>query len=83
MDGPLDDLLKHKMFHRAKKIPVDDKFLKSKKKKTKETEEADGDAGSKSDAATALAKGTYLQWTFLEMTFLFCILLKKDIDSNN
>jgi len=52
----LDDLLKHKMFHRAKKIPVDDKFLKSKKKKTKETEETDGDAGSKSDAATALAK---------------------------
>ena len=54
----LDDLLKHKMFHRAKKITVDDKFLKSKKKKSKETEETDGDAGSKSDAATA--KGTYL-----------------------
>ena len=53
----LDDLLKHKMFHRAKKITVDDKFLKSKKKKSKETEETDGDAGSKSDAATA--KGTY------------------------
>ena len=54
----LDDLLKHKMFHRAKKITVDDKFLKSKKKKSKETEETDGDAGTKSDAATA--KGTYL-----------------------
>merc|ERR1711956_147678 len=51
----LDDLLKHKMFHRAKKITVDDKFLKSKKKKSKETEETDGDAGSKSDAATAKA----------------------------
>ena len=57
----LDDLLKHKMFHRAKKITVDDKFLKSKKKKSKETEETDGDAGSKSDAATA--KGTYLLHT--------------------
>ena len=53
----LDELLKQKMFHRAKKITVDDKFLKSKKKKSKETEETDGDAGSKSDAATA--KGTY------------------------
>ena len=53
----LDELLKQKMFHRAKKIPVDDKFLKSKKKKCKETEETDGDAGSKSDAATA--KGKY------------------------
>jgi len=54
----LDDLLKHKMFHRAKKIAVDDKFLKSKKKKskeTKETEETDGDAGLKSDADTAKA----------------------------
>merc|ERR1711881_226135 len=51
----LDELLKQKMFHRAKKIPVDDKFLKSKKKKCKETEETDGDAGSKSDAATAKA----------------------------
>jgi len=49
----LDNLLKHKMFHRAKKIPVDDKFLKSKKKKSKETEETDGDAGSKSDAAAS------------------------------
>ena len=53
----LDELLKQKMFHRAKKITVDDKFLKSKKKKSKETEETDGDAGTKSDAATA--KGTY------------------------
>merc|ERR1740122_541011 len=44
-----------KMFHRAKKITVDDKFLKSKKKKSKETEETDGDAGSKSDAAVAKA----------------------------
>merc|ERR1711988_1123897 len=35
----------------GKKIPVDDKFLKSKKKKSKETEETDGDACSKSDAA--------------------------------
>ena len=60
----LDDLLKHKMFHRAKKITVDDKFLKSKKKKSKETEETDGDAGSKSDAATA--KGTYLLHTSLQ-----------------
>ena len=53
----LDNLLKHKMFHRAKKIPVDDKFLKSKKKKSKETEETDGDAGSKSDAAAT--KGNF------------------------
>ena len=61
----LDELLKQKMFHRAKKIPVDDKFLKSKKKKCKETEETDGDAGSKSDAATA--KGKYFISTKLKV----------------
>ena len=60
----MDELLKQKMFHRAKKITVDDKFLKSKKKKSKETEETDGDAGSKSDAA--VAKGTYLLTTSLQ-----------------
>merc|ERR1712018_111280 len=31
----LDDLLKHKMFHRAKKIPVDSDMLKNKKKRKK------------------------------------------------
>ena len=34
-----DELLKHKMFHRAKKIPVDEKFMKKgKKAKTDNTE---------------------------------------------
>lgn len=36
----LDELLKHKMFHRAKKIPVDRDMLK-KKKKSKDNEETD------------------------------------------
>jgi len=52
----LDELLKHKMFHRAKKIPVEDKMLKNKKsKKNKDNEETDDpaktdDPGSKSDS---------------------------------
>ena len=49
----LDELLKHKMFHRAKKIPVEDtKTRKAKKaKKGKEAEPETDDAGTKSDAA--------------------------------
>merc|ERR1719242_2131575 len=46
----LDNLLKHKMFHRAKKIPVDDKFLKSKKKKKENAADQETDDGNKSDA---------------------------------
>jgi len=44
----LDDLLKHKMFHRAKKIPVDSDMLKNKKKKKEADQETDD--GNKSDA---------------------------------
>lgn len=48
----LDELLKHKMFHRAKKIPVDSDLLKNSKKKTsKETDQQEtDDGGNKSDA---------------------------------
>jgi translocation protein SEC62 len=52
----MDELLKHKMFHRAKKIPVDNALLKpKKKKKAAETEETD-DGGTKSDSAAKASK---------------------------
>lgn len=52
----MDDLLRHKMFHRAKKIPVDDKLLKAKKKKSKATEdESDANAAKDNDKAPAAA----------------------------
>ena len=46
----LDDLLKHKMFHRAKKIPVDSDMLKNKKKKKENAADQETDDGNKSDA---------------------------------
>lgn len=51
----MDELLKHKMFHRAKKIQVDEKLLKSKKsaKKSKETENDTAEESEKKDKATS------------------------------
>ena len=49
----LDELLKHKMFHRAKKIPVDSDLLKKSKKKSanKDNDQQETDeGGNKSDA---------------------------------
>ena len=46
----LDDLLKHKMFHRAKKIPVDSDMLKNKKKKKENAADQETDDGNKSEA---------------------------------
>ena len=51
----LDDLLKQKMFHRAKKIPVDSDMLKNKKKKKDAVVDQETDDGNKSDAAKQIA----------------------------
>ena len=51
----LDDLLKQKMFHRAKKIPVDSDMLKNKKKKKETAVDQETDDGNKSDAAKQIA----------------------------
>jgi len=74
----LDDLLKHKMFHRAKKIPVDDKMLsksKKKKKDNKDTEqETEDNDNSKSDATASKKKkrkirlDMHLEQVFMDST---------------
>jgi len=63
----LDELLKHKMFHRAKKIPVDRDMLK-KKKKSKDNEETDD--GNKSDAKEKKKKLKIRLDMHLEQLFL-------------
>ena len=52
-----DELLKHKMFHRAKKIQVDEKFLKKSKKSSKETEGENTAEESTEVKATASGSG--------------------------
>ena len=54
-----DELLKHKMFHRAKKIQVDEKFLKSKSKgkKSKETENDTAEESEKPEKSSGSGNG--------------------------
>merc|ERR1712141_25805 len=75
----LDDLLKHKMFHRAKKIPVDSDMLKNKKKKKKKEADQETDDGNKSDAKQIAEKkkkrkirlDMHLEQIFLDSTDAF------------
>ena len=63
----LDELLKQKMFHRAKKIPVDSDMLK-KKKKSKDNEETD-------DGILNRQKKSITCSFLLVRVFFFCLLI--------
>jgi len=55
--GYLDELLRHKMFHRAKKIPVAEKVSKKDKKDKKEKEKGTDEDEEKEDSSKPNAKG--------------------------
>lgn len=69
----LDELLKHKMFHRAKKIPVEVQKPKSKKKKDETEQEQTDDATKTDDAKDSKKKKRKIRLDMhLEQVFIDC-----------